>query len=76
MTIQSEKLLSDALNLPPIERAEMVEKLLASFDFASRTEIDKLWEREAESRLDAYERGELKAISAQEVFGKIERQKG
>jgi len=54
-----------------MERAEMVEKLLSSFDFTSRAEIDALWAREAESRIDAYELGEISAIPAREVFEKI-----
>lgn len=76
MTRQSEKVLAEALNLPPIERAEIVEKLLSSFEFADRNAVDELWAREAESRIDAYERGEISTIPAKDVFGKIERFKG
>jgi len=76
MTIQSEKVLTEALNLPPIERAEIVEKLLSSFEFSDRTAIDELWAKEAESRIDAYERGDIKAIPAKDVFEKIEHLKG
>lgn len=76
MSRHGEQILTEALALPPMERAEMVEKLLSSFDFATRTEIDALWAQEAENRIDAYERGEISAISAKKVFEKIERQKG
>lgn len=76
MSRLGEQILAEALNLPPIERAEIVEKLLSSFDFTSRKEIDEIWAKEAENRIDAYERGEISAISAKEVFEKIERQKG
>jgi len=71
MSRQSEQVLAEALDLPPIERAEIVEKLLSSFEFSERKAIDELWAQEAESRIDAYERGELAAIPAKEVFEKI-----
>jgi putative addiction module component (TIGR02574 family) len=76
MTRQSEKVLEDALHLSPLERAEVVERLLSSFEFSERNAIDELWAKEAESRLDAYERGEIGAIPAKDVFDKIEKQKG
>lgn len=76
MSRLGEQILVEAMSLPPIERAEVVEKLLSSFDFTSRKEIDMLWAQEAESRIDAYDRGDISAIPAKEVFEKIERQKG
>jgi hypothetical protein len=36
MTEQSRKVLDDALELPPIERAALVEELLSSFNFPAR----------------------------------------
>jgi hypothetical protein len=35
--------------------------------------IDKLWAKETEDRIDAYEAGEMEAISAEEVFKKYEK---
>jgi putative addiction module component (TIGR02574 family) len=75
MSRQGKQILAEALNLPPIERAEIVEELLSSFEFPSRKTIDELWAQEAESRIDAYERGEITAIPAKEVFEKIEKRK-
>lgn len=75
MPEQREKILEKALELPPLERAELVEDLLSSFEFPSRKSIDALWAQEAENRIDAYERGEMTSIPAEEVFGKIEKQK-
>ena len=74
MTAESRKILSEALALPPIERASLVEELLSSFDFPSRQEVDALWAAEAEDRIDAYERGETHAAAEDEVFARIERQ--
>ena len=71
MSENTEKILADALDLPPIERAELIEQLLSSFEFPSRKSIDALWAKEAEDRIDAYERGELSAIPARKVFDRI-----
>ncbi|THB64227.1 MAG: addiction module protein [Desulfovibrio sp.] len=65
---------NDALELAPVQRAELIELLLASFD-PQRSEIDKLWADEVERRVEAYDRGKLKASSANEVFNRIEQQK-
>ena len=60
--------LSDALALPPIERAELIEELFFSFDQGNRQRLDQLWATEAENRIDAFELGEFTAIPAEEVF--------
>ncbi|MCH8024749.1 MAG: addiction module protein [Candidatus Marinimicrobia bacterium] len=73
MTVKGEEVLEKALELPPMERAELVENLLASFEFPSRKDKDALWAEEAESRIDAFERGEIAAIPAKDVFEKIEK---
>lgn len=71
MSASSEQILKQALALPPQQRAELVEQLLATFQTPPDRYIDELWAREAEDRLDAYDRGELKAIPAEEVFNRI-----
>jgi putative addiction module component (TIGR02574 family) len=74
MTPQSERVLHDALDLPPVDRAELVEQILASFEFPARADIDAAWAREAEERLDAFERGEIGSSPASEVFREIDQQ--
>ena len=51
------------------ERIELVDSILASLDEPDPS-IDQLWIREAEERLAAYRRGEIKAVSLQEVLAK------
>ncbi|MBU4199193.1 MAG: addiction module protein [Verrucomicrobia bacterium] len=75
MTVQTQEVLEKAIHLPPVERAELVEQILSSFDFPAREEIDALWAKEAEDRIAAYDRGEIKAIPASQVFEKINRRK-
>ena len=74
MTPQSEQVLREALGLPPIDRAELVEQILASFEFPARQDIDAAWAQEAEDRIDAYERGEIGSSPANRVFKDIDRQ--
>ncbi len=73
MAKQGKQVLAEALKLSPVERAELVENLLSSFEFQSRKTIDALWAQEAEDRIDAFERGEMAAIPARDVFADIEK---
>ena len=73
MPKHGKQILAEALKLPPVERAELVEDLLSSFEFGTRKTIDALWAQEAEDRIDAFERGELSTIPAREVFAEIEK---
>ena len=73
MAKQGEQVLAEALKLSPVERAELVENLLSSFEFQSRKTIDALWAQEAEDRINAFERGEMAAIPAKDVFADIEK---
>ena len=72
MSGNTEKILAEALEFQPIERAELVEELLSSFEFPTRKSIDEMWVAEVEDRIDAYERGDLTSTSAKEVFDKID----
>jgi len=71
VTSRSTELLQEALTLPPDERAEIAEQLLSSLDSPTVRRIEELWANEAEDRLDAFERGEMKTVPAKDVFGQI-----
>jgi len=71
MTGRAEQVFSNALTLPINERAELAERLFSSLDI-SQDKIDKLWAKEAEDRINAFERGKIKTVTAKEVFNKIE----
>jgi putative addiction module component (TIGR02574 family) len=70
MTARAEQILNEALGLPSSERAQLAERLFSSLDI-SQQELDRLWAEEADSRIDAYERGQVKAIPANKVFKNI-----
>jgi len=67
------EVLAEALCLPPIERAELIEELFFSFDSVDRKALDALWAAEAEERIEAFRRGEFSAIPADEVFAGLEK---
>lgn len=71
MTAAAARVFRDALELLPVERAELIEKLFQSFDRTANIKIDAAWAEEVESRLDAYDRGEIRASSAEDVFARI-----
>jgi putative addiction module component (TIGR02574 family) len=56
--------------LPRQEREILVDGLLESLNEPAAQELDAAWEAEIERRLAAYDRGEVKAIPASEVFAK------
>lgn len=77
MIRSSAEVINDALSLPPKSRAKLAEKLLESLDHPRQKEIDRLWAEEVEERIDAYEKGYLKAIPGREVFRRLKpRKKG
>ena len=73
MSVSTETLLRQALELPANDRAALVEGLIASLDKPDPA-LDALWLKEAESRLAAYRSGELSAVDADEVFAELGRQ--
>ncbi len=69
MTRTAEALSAQAVQLTPAERMEVVERILDSLDQPDTT-LDSLWAKEADDRLAAYRRGEIKALALSEVIAK------
>ena len=65
--MKSKTLQEAALDLPPNERADLARKLLLSLDDPSEEELAQTWLLEAEQRAGEIDRGEVEAISAEEV---------
>jgi len=59
----------EALTLRPSEKIQLIDKLLSSLDNPDK-DIDELWAREAEGRIDAYDQGKIRAISLDKVLHK------
>lgn len=69
MKSDSNTLLDDVLALPVNKRIEVVEKLLQSLDMPNK-QIEEVWAKEADSRVESYDDGRLDSLSADEVLKK------
>jgi putative addiction module component (TIGR02574 family) len=67
MKAKSETLLKEALDLPPAERAALVDRLLSSLDQPDEA-IDDLWRKEIAARLQAYRSGVAATVSAEDIL--------
>jgi len=62
----------EALTLNPIEKIQLIDELLLSLAEPSK-EIDDIWAKESEDRIDAYDKGLIKSVSSTEVFSKYKK---
>ncbi len=65
----TKEIIKEALSLKPVEKAKLVDQVLSSLD-NSDIEIDELWAKEAESRIDAYDKDKLRATSLAKILEK------
>ena len=65
---REDEILAIALSLPDSARAHIASELLQSLEGEGQAAIDALWAQEAESRIDAFERGDLEAIPGPEAL--------
>ena len=73
MSVLLAELEQQARTLPPDERAHLAEVLLESIHDTSLSEIEAEWQREIESRIAAYDLGELQTYPAEDVFADARR---
>lgn len=67
MAVSLTEVQRQAQELAAEERAELAESLLESIR-EPIADIEAVWAQEIESRVSAYERGEMKAYAAEDVF--------
>jgi predicted Zn-dependent protease with MMP-like domain len=70
-TLQKDELVTEVLSLLPIERLEIIDKVIISFDSDSLDEVSISWSLESERRIDSYFKGELKEVDSDKVFNII-----
>ena len=63
----------DALELPPLERAQLLEDIYRSLENEFVGERTEKWGAEAEARIDAFENGEIGARPYREVRESLDR---
>lgn len=67
MKPKSQDVLKEALDLPPIERAALVDQLLTSLDKPDEA-VDDTWRKEIAARLRAYRSGAAATVSAEDIL--------
>ena len=72
MSTKTKDILNQALRLPPVEKAHLVDCLLASLDKPDQA-IDNLWREEVEKRVEAYQAGKILSVSLQQALSKYQR---
>ena len=65
----TDSIFKEASTLSPSEKAQLIDRLISSLDKSDK-EIDELWAKEVEDRIDAYDQGKIKTISIEEVLQK------
>jgi putative addiction module component (TIGR02574 family) len=68
------ELLDEILSLPPQERLRLAERILDSLAPRNAHAIQQMCSEEAEARLDAYQRGEIGALSGEEAIAWLDEQ--
>ena len=61
------ELLEQALTLNVNERTKLIDELFKSIDKPDE-EIDQIWADEADKRLEAYRKGEIRAVPMENIF--------
>ena len=70
MNITAEKVVSEALDLPPVLRAFVAEKLIESLDLDEGPKLSAKWRKEIRRRCIQVDRGVTKLRDAKTVFAK------
>lgn len=69
MSTNLEVLETEVLQLPPVERSHLLERLIASLD--SNPEVEEAWEREADRREAELESGSVLVVSGQDAIARL-----
>ncbi len=72
MAIKADELMSMVESLPIEIKTKLIEKILHSLH-PTQKEIDELWAQEVEKRFNDIRTGKVKPVTADEVFGEIQK---
>jgi hypothetical protein len=70
METTTEKIVSEALELPPAARAFVAEKLLESLDTSPRGELSPKWQEEVRRRCREIDQGAVELREAETTFAR------
>lgn len=68
--IKTDELFSEVISLPVEIRTQLINKLLQSIN-PFRKDVDELWAKEVEKRVEEIRSGKVKTVPGEEVFKKI-----
>jgi hypothetical protein len=71
MSVLLEEIEKQSKQLAPMEKAELAKKLIADLDGGPELDVEELWIAEAQSRLEAYDRGDIEASSGDGVISHV-----
>jgi putative addiction module component (TIGR02574 family) len=60
-----------AFSLPEDQRLLLAQKLISSVDEISNSGVEEAWESEINERIESYQSGQIKPISASKVFSRL-----
>ena len=76
MTVKAQRLLQEALDLPPKARGDLAASLIDSLDEGTDRGVERAWAAEIDRRLDALESGKAKTVPWSQVEkGLLKRQR-
>ena len=70
MSTITEKLVTEALSLPPSQRAFVAEKLIESLDVEDAPELSEAWKDELRRRCQEVDQGSVELREAEAVFAR------
>lgn len=71
MTAKAQKLLTEALRLPPNARASIAGSLILSLEAETAADVEAAWDAELDRRLDNFEASKKKALPWETVKAQI-----
>lgn len=76
MSPQLSNIEAQALQLSPMEREVLAERLLTSVENETLSNIEQAWIEEAEKRYSVYKRGVSQGIPGEQIFRQIREELG
>ena len=71
MSVRSQSVIADALALPPLERAKLIDRLYQSLRSEREMKIESAWAHESERRIDAYLAGHVDTVPYERIKRQI-----
>lgn len=71
MAARSQSVIADALALPPLDRAELIDRLYQSLRSEREMKVESAWAHESERRIDAFLAGHVETVPYERVKRQI-----